>query len=107
VAISNCVVNYAADKAATFKELFRCLRPGGRALVSDLLVEGESSQEALQDPLWGDWLAHASGKREYLAALAAAGFRGVEVLAEGTFPMAEMDPRLRGRIVSIKLRARK
>ncbi len=106
-AISNCVVNYAADKAATFKELFRCLRPGGRVLVSDLLVEGEFSQGALQDPLWGDWLAHASGKREYLAAIAAAGFREVEVLAEGAFPMTEMDPRLRGRIVSIKLRAQK
>jgi len=107
VAISNCVINYAADKEATFKELFRCLRPGGRILVSDLLVEGEFSQEALQDPLWGDWLARASGKREYLSAMAAAGFRQVEILAEGAFPMAELDPRLRGRIVSIKVRARK
>jgi hypothetical protein len=83
------------------------LRPGGRIVVSDLLVEGEFFEEAFSDPLWGKWLGRASGKQEYLGAIRAAGFRHLEVLAEGPFPMAEEDPKLRGRIVSIKLRARK
>ncbi len=47
VVISNCVVNHAADKLAVFREVLRCLRPGGRLVLTDLVVEGEFSQAAL------------------------------------------------------------
>lgn len=107
VVMSNCVINHAADKLATFKELFRCLRPGGRMVVTDLMAEGQFSQAALHDEVWGEWLAHASGKRGYLAAIQRAGFKDVAVVAENTFPMAEADERLRGKIVSIGVEAYK
>jgi SAM-dependent methyltransferase len=39
VVISNGVMNLAPDKEAAFAELARVLRPGGRLLIGDLLVE--------------------------------------------------------------------
>lgn len=107
VVISNCVINHAAGKLAVFRELFRCLRSPGRMIVTDLMAEGPFSQAALTDKIWGEWLTHALGKREYLKAIQAAGFKDVSVVAETQFPMAEADERLRGKITSIAVRAYK
>jgi ubiquinone/menaquinone biosynthesis C-methylase UbiE len=81
VVVSNCVINHAADKRRVFAELFRCLRPGGRIAVTDLLAEGEFSEAAKTDKVWGEWLAHASGKQDYLNAIKEAGFRNVTTSA--------------------------
>ena len=107
VVISNCVINYSADLAATFRDVFRCLKPGGRMLIADLVTQGEFSQDALGDPVWGHWLAGAVGKQTFLAAINEAGFRNATVVAESVFPMAEQDDRLRGKILSIQVRAGK
>jgi arsenite methyltransferase len=101
VVISNCVVNHASDKLAIFKELVRCLRPGGKLIVTDLVTDGEFSQAALDDDVWGDWLRVATGKEAYLSSIREAGFKNLKLVRETTFPMAEQDERLRGRIVSI------
>jgi arsenite methyltransferase len=107
VVISNCVINHAADKLAVFRELLRCLRHNGRMILTDLVLEGQVSDAALQDEVWGQWLATASGKRDYLDAIQGAGFRDVTVVAEATFPRAEADERLRGKIVSTAVKAGK
>jgi arsenite methyltransferase len=104
VVISNCVINHAADKGKVFGELFRCLKPEGRMVVTDLVVEGEFSEAAKKDKVWGEWLTHASGKQDYLAAIECAGFRDLVVSAT-TFPMTEQDERLRGKIVNLAVRA--
>jgi arsenite methyltransferase len=106
VVISNCVINHAADKRKVFEELFRCLRPEGRMVVTDLVAEGEFGEAAMKDQAWGQWLAHASGKEDYLDAIKGAGFRNLVVSAT-TFPMAEQDERLRGKIVNLAVRAGK
>jgi arsenite methyltransferase len=107
VVISNCVINHAADKLLVFRELLRCLRPQGRMVITDLAAEGPFSKAALDDELWGDWLARASGKREYVRTIEKAGFKNLTVLGEAAFPMAELDDRLRGKIVSIGVKAHK
>ncbi len=103
VVISNCVINNSGVYARTFKEAFRCLKPGGRMVVADLVTEGKFSPEVLEDKLWGEWLASAVGKQEYLAAIKGAGFANITVTVEKPFDMAERDERLRGRIISIQL----
>lgn len=40
--LCECVLSLARDKAAVLGECFRVLRPGGRLVLSDLIVRGES-----------------------------------------------------------------
>ncbi len=107
VIISNCVINHSRDKPAAFKEALRVLRPGGTIHIADLVVEGPLP--ATDSPgleVWAAWLAVASGKQEYLSAMATAGFRDITVVAEGRYEGPAMTPLLAGRIVSLLIQAR-
>lgn len=105
VVISNCVINHSPDKTAVFREAYRVLKPEGRMFIADLVTAGTFPEHTLHrvDKLWADWLAAASGKKEYLNAIKEAGFQ-ITILAEGIFPMAEADQMLRGKIISIQIK---
>lgn len=107
VVISNCVINHCPDKARAFKELHRVLKAGGRLCLSDLVASDPFSEATLADEVWGEWLTVALSKQDYLQAIEQAGFQEVTVEEEATFPMAEQDARLKGRILSLSLTARK
>jgi len=83
VAVSNCVLNLVPDKAAAFAEIFRVLRPGGHFCISDIVLEGDLP-EVLREAaaLYTGCVAGARRRDEYLAAIAAAGFEDVEVMAQ-------------------------
>lgn len=87
VIISNCVINLSQDKPKVFKEAFRVLRPGGRLMVSDIVLLGDLPQEILNSvEAYVGCIAGASKKGDYLEAIKAAGFAEVKVLDETVFP---------------------
>lgn len=82
VVVSNCAVNHAPDKAAVYREVHRLLRPGGRFVVSDVVAEAALPESVRNDPAaWAACYGGAIPEEEYLAAIGAAGFEHVEVLA--------------------------
>lgn len=89
VVVSNCVLNLVEPhlKAQMFAELFRVLRPGGRAVISDI-VSDEVVPDALQrDPeLWSGCISGALTEREFLAAFEQAGFHGIELVKYDAAP---------------------
>ncbi len=81
--ISNCVINLSPDKARVFHEAFRVLRPGGRLMVSDIVL-GAPLPERLRASVetYVGCLAGAALRADYLGAIAGAGFCEVRVVAE-------------------------
>ena len=97
--ISNCVINLSPDKPRVFQEAFRVLRPGGRMMVSDIVLLAELPEFVKQSvEAYAGCVAGAMLKDDYLAAIKAAGFDEVEILDETIFPtqfvrsMVENDP---------------
>jgi arsenite methyltransferase len=81
--ISNCVINLSPDKSQVFREVFRVLKPGGRMVVSDIVLNRELPAEIRQnEKLYSACISGASLREEYLGAIRGAGFKTVEVLSE-------------------------
>jgi arsenite methyltransferase len=88
VIISNCVINLSLDKPAVFQEAFRALKPGGRLMVSDIVLLADLPQKILDSmEAYSSCIAGASKKDDYLAAIQAAGFGDVKVVDETVFPI--------------------
>jgi SAM-dependent methyltransferase len=88
VVISNCVINLSPDKERVFKEAFRVLKPGGRLMVSDMVLL-KALPEAIRQSVeaYVGCIAGAAMKGEYLAAIEAAGFRDIKIMGEDIYPI--------------------
>jgi len=86
--ISNCVINLSPDKESVFKEAFRILKPGGRLMVSDVVLLKElpdfikNSTEAYTGCISG-----AIKKEEYLEMIRETGFQEVKITNETSIPL--------------------
>ena len=89
--ISNCVINLVPDKKAVFADAFRILKPGGRLMVSDIVLLKELPQAVKESvAAYVGCVAGASIKADYIGAIEKAGFDPVEVIEEKGFPITLM-----------------
>jgi len=106
IVISNCVINLAPDKNRVFNETFRVLKPGGRLMISDMVLLKElpdfikNSIEAYIGCLSG-----AIKRDEYIEAIRGAGFQKVSIIDETSFPIECManDPTARAIIKNLEI----
>jgi SAM-dependent methyltransferase len=106
VVLSNCVINLSPDKRKVFREAFRVLKPGGRLMVSDIVLLKElpdfikNSIEAYIGCLSGAIL-----RDEYIKAVKEAGFKDIKIIDEASFPVKYManDPTAKAITENLKI----
>jgi len=102
VVISNCVINLSPDKGRVYKEAHRVLKPGGRVMVSDIVLTRELPEDIKNSiAAYTECVAGAYLKEDYLATIAEAGFDDVSIVSEQAFGSGE----LAGAILSVSVRA--
>jgi len=91
VIISNCVIHLSSDKRGVFKEAFRVLKPGGRLMVSDLVLV-KDLPDAIKESIeaYVGCLAGAVKKEDYLAYTKEAGFKDIKIIGETNYPIEAM-----------------
>jgi SAM-dependent methyltransferase len=81
VVTSNGVLNLVPDKPKAFAEIFRVLRPGGKAQIADIVVGRPVGENARRDPkLWAECVVGASLEEDYVELFRCVGFSSVVTL---------------------------
>ena len=94
VVISNCVLNLVKpeDKKQLFQEIFRVLKKGGRAVISDIVCDENPTTKIINDPeLWSGCIAGAFREDNFIKMFEDAGFYGVEILKREATPWQVID----------------
>ena len=89
VVVSNCVLNLVSNgrKRQLFREIYRVLRNGGRAVISDIVADEAVPIEMQEDPdLWSGCISGAITESGFLEAFETAGFHGVRILERASEP---------------------
>jgi SAM-dependent methyltransferase len=122
---SNCVINLVPDKAVVFKEIARILKPGGRIVISDIILDKKLPPEIEKDVYaYVGCISGAAMREAYFAMIKDAGLGEIEVLKDidyGAVVIEHARPEaerlaakagvsvdsLRGSVRSVTFRARK
>lgn len=83
VVVSNCVLNLVnpEDKQRLFTEIFRVLRRGGGAVISDIVSDEDVPDHLKADPeLWSGCISGSFREDHFLEAFEQAGFYGISLL---------------------------
>ena len=80
VVVSNCVLNLVPDKQKAFSEIYRILKPGAHFCVSDIVIQGEMTEELKQSAaMYTGCISGALDQKEYLKIIDDAGFENIEI----------------------------
>ena len=89
VVVSSCVLNLVEprSKPQLFDEIFRVLKKGGRAVISDIVSDEVVPEELQNDPeLWSGCISGALTEEGFLVAFEKAGFYGIQILKRDVRP---------------------
>ncbi len=89
VVVSNCVLNLVENGSKTrlFEELYRVLRRGGRAVISDIVSDEPVPAHLQANPeLWSGCISGALTEQGFLAEFEHAGFHGMRILERSRSP---------------------
>jgi SAM-dependent methyltransferase len=87
--VSNCVLNLVRpqDRKQLLDEVFRVLKKGGRAAISDIVADEDVPDELQADPsLWSGCISGAFREDRFLQAFEDAGFHGIELVKRESEP---------------------
>jgi ubiquinone/menaquinone biosynthesis C-methylase UbiE len=87
--VSNCVLNLVEPdaKGLLFRELYRVLKEGGRAVISDIVSDRDVPEELRNDPeLWSGCVSGAFREDQFPQAFVEAGFQTIRVLKREESP---------------------
>lgn len=88
--ISNCVINLSPEKSKVFADIARVLRPGGRMLVSDVVVSDLPESIRHDQALYNSCVAGAISEEDYVDGLRRAGLADVEVRERIVYDVAQL-----------------
>ena len=80
--VSNCVLNLSTDKEATYREIFRVLKPGGELFIADVFADRRVPEILRQDPiLYGECLSGAMYTEDFRRLLLRLGVNDYRLLS--------------------------
>jgi ubiquinone/menaquinone biosynthesis C-methylase UbiE len=80
VVVSNCVMNLVPNKQKAFDETYRIIKSGGHFSISDIVLQGELSDELRKEAtLYAGCISGDVQKEEYLRIIKEAGFINISI----------------------------
>ncbi|MEZ6137988.1 MAG: methyltransferase domain-containing protein [Pirellulaceae bacterium] len=92
--LSNCVLNLVkvSDRRQLFAEIFRVLKLGGRAAISDIVADKDVPEAMQRDPeLWSGCISGAFQEDSFLHAFRDAGFADIQVAKRESEPWKTLE----------------
>ncbi len=92
--LSNCVLNLVrmADRQQLFQEVFRVLKHGGRAAISDIVADQDVPVALQRDPdLWSGCISGAFREDQFMREFEQAGFYGLQIAKRDSQPWKVVD----------------
>lgn len=92
VIISNCVINLCPDKDTVYEEAYRILKPGGRLVISDIVLN-EDIDSQLRDRFQSTWAGCLGGailEESYWQTVRKARFTEIQIVSRHTLTAEEL-----------------